>query len=92
MKTLEEQKELLKTIPTKLLIDQLWNDENHVLVYPIPIEYIAGIINKPSEDVKKYSFEIQDYFNNDCKEDQFYDWISELSFSSDEYGLEELFD
>ena len=92
MKTLEEQKELLKTIPTKLLIDQLWDDENYVLVFPIPIECIAEIINKPSEDVKKYSFEIQEYFNNDCKEDQFYDWISELSYSADRYGLEELFD
>lgn len=92
MKTLEEQKEIIKTIPTKLLIDRLWDDENYVLVYPFPIEYIAEIINKPSEDVKKYSFEIQEYFNNDCKEDQFQDWISELSFSSDRYGLEELFD
>jgi hypothetical protein len=58
MKTLEEQKELLKSIPTKLLIEQLWGDENYVLIYPFPIEYIAEIINKPSEDVKKYSFEI----------------------------------
>ena len=48
----EKQKELLKSIPTKLLIDQLWDDENYVLVYPIPIEYIAGIINKPSELLK----------------------------------------
>lgn len=92
MKTLEEQKELLKTIPTKLLIDQLWDDENYVLVYPIPIEYIAGIINKPSEEVKKYSSEIQEYFNNDGKEDQYYDWISELSDWSERYGFEELFD
>ena len=92
MKTLEQQKEFLKTIPTKLLIDHLWKDENYVLVYPLPIEYIAEIINKPTEEVIKYSFEIQEYFNNDCKEDQYYDWISELCDWSERYGFEELFD
>ena len=92
MQTLDEQKEQLKTIPTKLLIDHIWEDENYVLVYPIPIKHIADVLNKPTEEVLKYSSEIQDYFNNDCKEDQYYDWISELSIYSDEYGLEELFD
>lgn len=74
MKTIKKQKNSLKNIPTKILNDILMADENCILVYPTPTEYIEkniileeiikSAVKKYPLDMAKQKIEIFKKINN----------------------------